>query len=66
MKLRENFQMPQTARFCKTAIMQLKITIPAKNRTKNRAKPHHRKPLRPFQRTRIRRILMLFKTDEVS
>ena len=47
-ELPENFWIPQTAWFCKTAIPQLKIKM-SKNRTKNRAKPHHRKPLRPPQ-----------------
>ena len=35
MKLRENFKMSQTARFCQTAIMQLKIKIPTKPHQKS-------------------------------
>ena len=44
LKLAENFWIPQTAWFCTTAIQQLKKRFPP-NRTKNGAKPHHRKPI---------------------
>ena len=45
LKLPEDFYMPQTAWFCKTAISQLKIKF-LQNRTKNLAKQQHRKPVR--------------------
>ena len=45
LKLPENFLILETTWFCKTAIPQLQIKL-AQNGTKNRAKPHHRKPLR--------------------
>ena len=38
-----SIKIAQTAWMCKTAIPQF-----LQNRTKNRAKPHHRKPLRPL------------------
>ena len=44
LKLPENFYIPQTARFCKNTVLQIKFL---QNRTQNRAKPHHRKPLGP-------------------
>ena len=44
LKLAENFWIPQTAWFCTTAKPQPKKKFP-QNRTKNGAKPHHRKPL---------------------